>query len=213
MNLKEAFRLQNKLQSLMDEGLCILDEERNVLKRESTMLRKKVMPEAENETVVELPDSEFADRIDGVVDFVLMLLSEREKLSEAVCAAKRALPIDMDSQVGLNSQRQRVCGTLRRMSLLRNSERMCPGGGTGYRFNADGNQVVYRCDVKQVCTLNFNRNKVRAKETEVGGKAEEVSTELDRCLINSEVDYTAPFNVNDSFEEILLDFLEHTTTE
>ena len=38
---------------------------------------------------------------------------------------------------------------------------MIPNGGTGYRFNTDGNQVSYRCDVKKVTTINYDRNKVR----------------------------------------------------
>ena len=32
------------------------------------------------------------------------------------------------------------------------------GGGNGYRFNQDGNQVSYRCDVRRVTTINFDRN-------------------------------------------------------
>lgn len=46
MNLKEAFRYQNKLQSLMDEAQGILDRDANVTKVENTYLRHKVMAEA-----------------------------------------------------------------------------------------------------------------------------------------------------------------------
>ena len=41
MNLKEAFRFQNKLQRLMDEGEGILNREKNVTKVETTYFRKK----------------------------------------------------------------------------------------------------------------------------------------------------------------------------
>lgn len=47
MNLKEAFRYQNKLQSLLDEAQGILDCDANVTKVANTYLRHKVMPEAE----------------------------------------------------------------------------------------------------------------------------------------------------------------------
>jgi hypothetical protein len=33
-------------------------------------------------------------------------------------------------------------------------------------------------------------------------KADTTSAELDRCLVNAEVNYVAPFDVNDSFAEI-----------
>ena len=55
MNLKEAFRFQNKLQSMMDEGQSILGSTANITKVQNTYLRKKVMPEAENETTIDAP--------------------------------------------------------------------------------------------------------------------------------------------------------------
>ncbi len=50
MNLKEAFRYQNKLQSFLDEAQSILDRDANITKVENTYLRRKVMAEAEDET-------------------------------------------------------------------------------------------------------------------------------------------------------------------
>ena len=46
MNLKEAFRYQNRLQSDIDEAKLILSGEKNVTKVEKTHLRHKVNPEA-----------------------------------------------------------------------------------------------------------------------------------------------------------------------
>ena len=46
MNLKDAFRAQNKLQSLMDEASGILQDRDNILKVTTTHLRSTVMPEA-----------------------------------------------------------------------------------------------------------------------------------------------------------------------
>ena len=112
MNLKEAFRFQNKLGTLMDEAQGILGREANITKVENTYLRQKVFDGAENETVVDTPPTEFADRITDVVKFMMHLMDQREKLSKAIHTAKNALPIDMDSEVGLNAKRQeiaRVC--------------------------------------------------------------------------------------------------------
>ena len=75
MNLKEAFRYQNKLQGLLDECRNILSNDRNTTKTQSTYLRKKVMEGAENEEVVEAAPSEYADRINDIVEMMMYLLA------------------------------------------------------------------------------------------------------------------------------------------
>ena len=213
MNLKEAFRFQNKLGTLMDEAQGILGREANITKVENTYLRKKVFDGAENETVIDTPPTEFADKITEIVRFLMYLMEQREVLSKAIHAAKNALPIDMDSEVGLNAKRQEIARVLKRMSDVRSSEVVINGGGTGYRFNQEGNQVTYRCDVRRVTTINFDRKVVRNFAAEMNRTADAVSSELDRCLVNSEVAYEAPFDVNDSFAEIFGAYAEAQSKE
>ena len=208
MNLKEAFRFQNKLGALMDEAQNILGLESNITKVENTFLRRKVFEGAENETVVDTPPTEFADRITELVSFLVYLMAQREALCKAIHAAKNSLPIDMDSEVGLNAKRQEIARVLKRMADVRNSEVVINDGGTGYRFNQEGNQVTYRCDVKRVTTINFDRKAVRNAAAELTRKADAVSSELDRCLVNSTVSYETPFDVNDSFAEIFTTFAD-----
>lgn len=211
MNLKEAFRFQNKLQSLMDEAERILADDRNITQVKVTALYKKAMPEQENETTVEPAPSEYADHIDAVAAFLLRLLGEREKLSRAIRAAKERQEMDMDSEVSLNSTRQSLASFFRHMVDLRNSEKLLPGGATGYRFNAEGNQVPFRCDAKRVVTIHYDRNRVRSYLKQLTEKSDQVSAQLDRCLINSQVDYDAPFDVNDSFAAVFGDYQERQT--
>ena len=203
MNLKEAFRFQNKLQSMMDEAQSILGSSANITKVQNTYLRKKVMPEAENETTIDAPATEYSEQITLVAEFLLHLLSEREKLSVAIFQAKAGLnlPAGLDGEVSLNNKRQEVAGLFRRMAGLRSSEVLIPNGGTGYRFNNEGNQVSYRCDVKRVTTINFDRNKIRKMCGDLSKKSDEVSAALDSVLVNTQVEYTVPFDVNDTFAE------------
>ena len=203
MNLKEAFRFQNKLQSMMDEAQSILGSTANITKVQNTYLRKKVMPEAENETTIDAPATEYSEQITLVAEFLLHLLSEREKLSVAIFQAKAGLnlPAGLDGEVSLNSKRQEVAGLFRRMAGLRSSEVLIPNGGTGYRFNNEGNQVSYRCDVKRVTTINFDRNKIRKMCGDLSKKSDEVSAALDSVLVNTQMEYTVPFDVNDTFAE------------
>ncbi len=203
MNLKEAFRYQNKIQQLMEEAQNILLWDKNLTRVENTALLHKVNPEAQDETTVETAACEYADNITQVVVLMMFLLDEREKLSRAIRSAKQAMELDFDGEVSLNAKRQEIAKLLRRMGQIRNGETLIPNGGVGYKFNAEGNQVSYRCDLKKVTTINFDRNKVRSFAAGLGKKADRVSAELDRQMVNAEVDYEAPFDVNDTFADVL----------
>jgi len=208
MNLKDGFRFQNKLEALMEEACDILHDRRNILKVKTTHLRSQVSPEEKDVEVEETRPSDYAGQATALAAFLMALLGEREKLAAAIHDAKAKLDIDMDSQVGLNRVRQQLAATLRQMTACRSGEKILPGGGTGYRFNSEGNQVTYRCDAKVVTTIDFDRGKVKAMAVELSQKADAVSAQLDRCLVNGEVAYEPPFDVNDSFDELFTAFLE-----
>ena len=207
MNLKEAYRYQNKLQAFLEEAQNTLDRDSNVTRVENTYLRHKVNAEAEDETVVTIPDTEYYEQITDMTKFMLYLLDEKAVLSAAIRKAKDALDIDMDGEVSLNAARQRAARTLQHMNSLRSSEQILSNGGVGYRFNAEGNQVSYRCDVKRVTTINFDRSVIRRELAKLNQRADETSAKLDLCLVTSKVDYAPPFDVNDSFAEAFEAFL------
>ena len=209
MNLKEAFRYQNKLQSLLDEAQGILDCDANVTKVANTYLRHKVMPEAEDETVMDVVQTEYAEQITDIARFMLYLLEEKSRLFAAIRKAKDALDMDMDSEVSLNAARQSIARTFKRMNDLRSSEQLLSGGGTGYRFNAEGNQISYCCDVKRVTTINYDRKVIHAALSKLNRQADETSNRLDLCLVTSKVGYTVPFDVNASFAEAFETYLEN----
>lgn len=211
MNLKEAFRYQNRIEWLMGEAKEILGRERNVTKVENTTLRHKVNPDIEDETTVEEPETEYADQITEIAVFLMFLLDEREKLSRAIREAKKGMDMDFDGEVSLNAKRQHIAEIFRRMSEIRCSERLLPGMGVGYKFNAEGNQVSYRCDLKKVTTINFDRTKVRSYATGLSKKADQVSAELDKSMVNTDVAYEAPFDVNDTFAEVLQWHIDHNS--
>ena len=210
MNLKEAFRYQNKLQSFMDEAQGILDDDRNVTLVENTYLRHKVMDEAEDEKILVTPETEYCEQITDVARFLLYLLEEKQKLFAAIRTTKDALEIDMDSEVSLNATRQSIARTFKHMNGLRNSELTISNGGNGYRFNAEGNQISYRCDVKRVTTINYDRNVIRDELGKLNQKSDETSTKLDLCLVTSSVTYEPPFDVNSSFAEAFEVYMEKT---
>lgn len=199
MNLKEAFRYQNKLQSLFTFAQSILQSDENVTRTETTYLRRKVMPEAEDETVVKESETDYSEHITDIVRFLVYVMAEKEKLSAAIRKTKAGLDIDIDNEVSLNGQRQLLAATFKRMCDLRAAEKVIPNGGTGYRFNTDGNQTTYTCDVKRVTTINFDRNVVCRELRKLSGKADEVSAKVDLCMVTATVAYEPPFDVNDTF--------------
>lgn len=187
-----------------------VDESRAWLKRIiitwailNTYLRHKVMAEAEDEVTMEAPSTEYSENITEMAEFLLFLLDEREKLSAAIHQAKVSLPLGagLDGEVSLNGKRQEIATLLRHMAGLRNGEVLISNGGVGYRFNNEGNQVSYRCDVKRVTTINFDRNKIRKMCANLSKKSDETSATLDAALVNTPVEYEAPFNVNETFAE------------
>lgn len=208
MNLKDAFRFQNRIKSLMDEAVNILSRDDNIKKTETILLRKKVYADAEDEHTVLPYHSEYGEKINTVVDFLMFLIAEREKLGNAISKAKAALPFDMDSEISMNTNRQRVADVFRYMANVHNDEELLTNSGTGYRFNADGNQVSYRCNVKRIYTINFDRKKIRKYMTELSEQADKVSSDIDRQMVMAEVEYVTPFNVNDSFQEVFEAFEE-----
>lgn len=207
MNLKEAFRFQNKLKELLSDATDILENDRNVVCVETTKLRSKVCEGAENETSINKPNTEFADHITDIARFAMYIIAQREELSRAIREAKSRLDIDIDGEACINSSRQSLAQVFRNMAGLTNSSEILSGMATGYRFNQEGNQVSYRCDLKKVTTINFDRKAVRNFAAELNRKSDAISMEIDRRMVNTEVWYEVPFDVNDSFGDVFTRFI------
>ena len=88
MNMKDAFRFQNKLKDLMVEATEILQDRRNIVKVKITHLRSKVMGDAQDAVVEEVAPSEYAGHANEVAAFLMSILEEREKLCRAIHTAK-----------------------------------------------------------------------------------------------------------------------------
>ena len=129
--------------------------------------------------------------VTALIRFTMFILGEKEKLFRAIRKAKNAQAVTE--------------------ARLRASETVVSNGGYGYRFNAEGNQVMYKCDVRKVTSINYDRNVVRNLLKELNAKSDAVSADIDRCVVNATVDYTEPFDVNASFGDIFENWLERKT--
>ena len=76
MNLKEAFRYQNKLQEYMTQAKLILRKEENITETKTTVFRSKVDSQAQDEITTTVPDTEYASQINELVGFLLWLMDQ-----------------------------------------------------------------------------------------------------------------------------------------
>ena len=205
MNLKEAFQAQNKLKKLFSFASGYLDDEKNLISTTEKHFRSKAAEGQPDEKINIVVDDKFPP--DKVIDFLLMLIDEREKLAEAIHAAKSSMQFDLDSAVDVNKKRHSAASTLRDLRRIKSSSLLEKNAGVGYVFNKDGNQVTYRYDIERVKTIDFDRNRVRELIKKIQAKADKVSNEIDAALISTPVDYEFPFDVNASNLEVIEDFV------
>lgn len=203
MNLKESFRYQNFLGALHSSAASSLVDERHCLTTTKNHLRNKANSDAAD--VTEQVDVGEFHKNDDVLRFMLYIIEEREKLTSAISRAKASIGFDLDAAVETNKLRQTVSRNINMMLRYKGTKRT--ERGTDYKFNAEGNQTPYYYDIEVVTEENFNRAQAKSAAQSVITKADEVSAAIDAALINTRVDYEIPFNVNDSFDDAMADFL------
>lgn len=203
MNLKESFRYQNFLESMMGfAGESITNREHSLTVTKKH-LRSKANSDAEDmEEAVNF--GEFYKN-DDVISFMFFLVKEKEKLTTAIGLAKATIGFDLDAAVETNKFRQTLMGRAKMMLRYVSAKKM--ERGTDYKFNAEGNQNQYFYDIEVEYTEAFNREEAKRLVKEIATEADKTSAAIDSAMINTQVDYTAPFNVNDSFDDVMEEFL------
>lgn len=204
MNLKESFRYQNFLDSQLNEARCSIIDSTHALKTTKVHLKKKANPEAENITeVVEVEDF-FPN--DDVVSFMCWLVAERQKLTEAIYKAKASLDFCLDAALETNKFRQYTSTSIKSMLKFTPSKKTAQG--RDYKFNVEGNQTPYYYDIETSLEENFTRDTAKKVVRDMITTADKISAEIDSAMINTTVDYEPAFDVNDSFEDVMAEFVE-----
>ena len=201
MNLKEAFQAQNKIEELFNFVSDYLDDEKNLISVTEKHFRSKAAEGQQDEKINVAVDNKFPP--DKVINFLMMLIDEREKLARAIHAAKSSRKFDLDSAVDVNKKRHNVLETLRTLRNFKSSSRLEKNSGVGYVFNKEGNQTTYRYDIERVKTIDFDRNRVRNLIKKLQTQANKISNEIDAALIST----TVKFDMNATNLEIIEDFV------
>ena len=203
MNLKESFRYQKFLENMLAYAGNSLTDREHSLTITKNHLRKKANAEAED--MMETVDVGEFFKNDDVLKFMTMLVEERSKLTNAIGKAKASIGFDLDAAIETNKFRQTVANrvkTMLRFTASKRTER-----GTDYKFNVEGNQTQYYYDIEVKANEAFDRSVAKDTMRKLILEADKVSAEIDSAMINTMVEYDAPFNVNDSFEDVVTDFL------
>ena len=207
MNLKEAFQAQNTINNLFNHAQDYLNQMENVVTIKEKHLRSKALAGQTDE--VYDGNSVEAKRFptDKIIEFLLKLLDEREKLAIAISRAKANMDFDLDAAVDTNKKRHSLAGTFDRLTSLKSSKIVQKNQGRGYVFNNEGNQTEYRYDIERVQTIDFDRNKLRKIIKNLYSKADAVSNDIDLELLDTKVDYEFPFDMHGDNDSIIEDYI------
>ena len=210
MNLKEAFHYQNFLNSLMDVAEMNVAKMGGALRVTKKHLRNKANPDAHDTEEVIDP----ADYVptEAYVKFMQQIIEAKAALTEAISNAKSSLDFDIDAAVEANKLRQSAHRALKR-TMNANKSYEKTEHGSDYKFNADGNQVSYFYDVEVSAIEMFDKKWLRDITRGLISEADSVSAKIDMAMVNTIIDYTPVFNVNDSFDDIIAEFTEAETEE
>ena len=104
LSLKESFRYQKFLNSLMDYACNSIKNRERSLTTTETHKKSVMNPDAKDEVREITSETEFTCN-DDVIDFILWLIGEKRKLSNAISEAKAGSAFDTDAAVETNKFR------------------------------------------------------------------------------------------------------------
>ena len=207
MNLKEAFQVQNIINDLFSYATNYLMSTENVVTVKEKHFRSKAV---EGQTDEERDMTNYDSKkfsAESIINFLMRLLEEREKLSHAINAAKAQMNFDLDSAVDTNRNRHRLTDTFDQLVRLQSVHTIHRNQGRGYVFNKEGNQTEYRYDIERIQTIDFDRKKLRGIVKSIYSKADEVSNSIDMALLNTKVDYEFPFDLHGDNDSIIEEYI------
>ena len=202
MNLKESYRYANYLDSLLRRAYTYLGNTGFVTTTVEEHLRSKSNPDVDDETIeVQKPyDVEFTPN--QVIDFVVKVLDEKEKLSDAIAKAKSTTEINIDNAISMNKKKQGFVSVLNGIADIKPSETKTTS--KSYKFDINGEQKPYVYDVNRKTSIDFDRTDVRNLIKKYLKETDEISSKLDLIEITTQVDIEPRFDVNDKFEELVV---------
>ena len=199
MNLRESFQYMNFLDGKLEDIEWKLRDTKNVVTIKETHMKSASNPNFQDEEKTIEPDIEF--EAVQLIDFMDTIMKEKAELSKAIHEAKNKAEVNLDHAISLNKAKQKQALILKRLIDLKTKED--EKRETAYMINNEGNQVPFYYPVKSVATINYDRNKVKARYKAIKKECDEMSTLIDKIQINTEVVFDPKWDVSDTLEDML----------
>lgn len=199
MNLRESFQYMNFLDGKLEDIEWKLRDTKNVVTIKETHMKSASNPNFQDEDKTIEPDIEF--EAVQLIDFMDVIMKEKTELSIAIHEAKNKAEVNLDHAISLNKAKQKQAIILQRLIDLKTKEE--ERRETAYMINNEGNQVPFYYPVKRVATINYDRNKVKARYKAIKKECDEMSTLIDKIQINTEVVFDPKWDVSDTLEDML----------
>lgn len=199
MNLRESFQYMNFLDEKLEDIEWKLRDTKNVVTIKETHMKSASNPNFQDEDKTIEPDIEF--EAVQLIDFMDVIMKEKTELSMAIHEAKNKAEVNLDHAISLNKAKQKQAIILKRLIDLKTKEE--ERRETAYMINNEGNQVPFYYPVKRVATINYDRNKVKARYKAIKKECDEMSTLIDKIQINTEVVFDPKWDVFYTLEDML----------
>lgn len=203
MNLKESYRYANFLEDLLDSAKNYLGRDDFVTTTKEDHLRSKANKDAEDElgvVVTKQIDVDFTPN--QVIDFIVKVVNEKEKLFTAIADAKATTEINIDNAISLNKRKQSIIFTFQMLANRKPKEIQTTG--IDYKFDINGEQKPYNYNINKITSIDYDRNTVKNLIKKYRKECDEISSKLDEIEITTQVNFTPLFDVNDSFEDLVV---------
>lgn len=205
MNLKESYRYANYLDGLLNTAYTYLRNKGFVTTTVEEHLRKQSNPDVENETIeVQKPfDVEF--KPNDVINYVIGVINEKEKLSDAIAKSKTTTEINIDNAIAANKIKHGFVSVLNGMVGIKPSETTTTG--KAYKFDINGEQKPYFYEICKTTCIDYNRTDARNLIKKYLKETDDISAKLDSIEINTTVEFNPLFDVNTSFEDSVVEYV------
>lgn len=202
MNLKESYRYANYLDRLLITADTYLRNKGFVTTTEQDHLRSKANPDAQDEKIeVQKPyDVDFTPN--DIIDFVVKVINEKENLFSAIANAKAITEINIDNAIAMNKKKQSFVNTLNSIVSIKPNETQSMG--KDYKFDINNEQKPYSYQIISKTSIDFDRTSVKGLIKKYNKECDEISAKLDEIEITTQVNFTPLFDVNDSFEDLVV---------
>lgn len=211
MNLKDAFRYQSRLQTILNElsNYAISDSMKTELHKKSATI-----PNMADETIdVSSDGKRFDCSTETIIKCIYAVVQEKIELNRAIYKAKYKLMatqgIDIDRLTVNNKILQGLQDTL--YVLANKKESTYKQTGVAYTINNEGNQVTYNYPVECTVKYDYNQSDIRKIHKNLAMSTNETSDNIASYILSTKLENFIPaFDCSDDATNVIHEVINGT---